>query len=193
MTTIDTLLTRTSISELTEPAPDGRALEQILEAGLRAPDHGKLRPWRFVLIRGAAREAWADTIVSALLAREPDAPEPVVAKQRNRVLNAPLIIALGVKLRLGHKIPEIEQMLSVGAAAMNMLNAVHALGYGGVWLTGANAFDPRVVEALGLDGTDKLAGFLFVGTPKALPLATRRPVLAEHVTEWTGVSVREPA
>src|SRR3954470_21054651 len=189
MTTLDTLLTRTSISELAEPAPDGSELDLILQAGLRAPDHGKLRPWRFVLIRGAARQAWADTIVAALLAREPDAPEAVIAKQRNRVLNAPLIIALGVKLRLGHKIPEIEQMLSVGAGAMNMLNAAHALGYGAVWLTGANAFDPRVVEALGLEATDKLAGFLFVGTPRSAPLATRRPVLAEHVTEWKGVPV----
>jgi len=189
MTPIDALLTRASVSDLADPAPESEELETILEAGLRAPDHGKLRPWRFVLIRGAAREAWAETIVAALQARDPEAPEAVIAKQRNRVLGAPLIIALGAKMRLGHKIPEIEQILSVGAAAMNMLNAVHALGYGGVWLTGANAFDPRVVEALGLERTDKLAGFLFVGTPRSAPLATRRPVLAEHVTEWKGVRV----
>src|SRR3954447_14172807 len=113
MTTLDTLLTRTSISELTEPAPDGSELDTILEAGLRAPDHGKLRPWRFVLIRGAAREAWAETIVAALQARDPEAPEAVIQKQRRRVLGAPLIIALGAKMRLGHKIPELEQMLSV--------------------------------------------------------------------------------
>ncbi|HEY0421625.1 MAG TPA: nitroreductase [Acetobacteraceae bacterium] len=189
MTPIDALLTRASVSDLADPAPEGDELETILEAGLRAPDHGKLRPWRFVLIRGAARQAWAETIVAALQARDPEAPAAVIEKQRSRVLGAPLIIALGAKMRLGHKIPEIEQILSVGAAAMNMLNAVHALGYGGVWLTGANAFDPRVVEALGLEPTDKLAGFLFVGTPRSAPLATRRPVLAEHVTEWKGVPV----
>jgi nitroreductase len=189
MTTIDTLLTRASVSDLADPAPEGNELDLILQAGLRAPDHGKLRPWRFVLIRGQARQAWAETIVAALQAREPDAPEPVIAKQRTRVLNAPLIVALGVKLRLGHKIPEIEQMLSVGAAAMNMLNAAHALGYGGVWLTGANAFDRRVIEALGLDPTDKLAGFLFFGTPRSAPLTGRRPELADHVIEWTGVPV----
>ncbi len=189
MTPIDALLTRASVSDLADPAPEGAELDIILEAGLRAPDHGKLRPWRFVLIRGAAREAWAETIVAALQARDPDAPDAVIQKQRNRVLGAPLIIALGAKMRLGHKIPELEQILSVGAAAMNMLNAVHALGYGGVWLTGANAFDPRVVEALGLEGTDKLAGFLFVGTPRSAPLTTRRPSLAEHVIEWKGVPV----
>lgn len=146
-----------------------------------------------MLIRGNARLAWAETIVAALKAREPSAPEAVVHKQRNRVLNAPLIIALGARLHHGHKIPEIEQMLSLGAAAMNMLNAVHALGYGGVWLTGANAFDPRVVTALGLEETDKLAGFLFVGTPKGTPLAMRRPAVADHVMEWQGEPVREPA
>ena len=189
MTPIDALLTRASVSDLADPAPDAEELETILQAGLRAPDHGKLRPWRFVLIRGAARESWAETIVAALKARDPEAPEAVIEKQRNRVLNAPLIIALGARMRLGHKIPELEQILSVGAAAMNMLNAVHALGYGGVWLTGANAFDPRVVEALGLERTDKLAGFLFVGTARSAPLATRRPNLAEHVTEWTGAPV----
>ncbi len=186
MTAIDTLLTRASVSDLADPAPDGRDLDLILQAGLRAPDHGKLRPWRFVLIRGDARRAWAETVVAALKAREPDAPQPAIEKQRNRALNAPLIIALGAKLRPGHKIPEIEQLLSVGAAAMNMLNAVHALGFGGVWLTGANSFDPAVVEALGLEATDKLAGFLFVGTPRSAPLATRRPPVEDHVTEWEG-------
>src|SRR4051794_15631860 len=193
MTPIDVLLTRASISDLADPAPQGDELDTILQAGLRAPDHGKLRPWRFVLIRGAARQAWAETIVTALQARDPEAPEAVIQKQRNRVLSAPLIITLGAKLRLGHKIPEIEQMLSVGASAMNMLNAAHALGYGAVWLTGANAFDPRVVEALGLEASDKLAGFLFVGTPRAVPRATRRPERARHVIEWTGAPFRDPA
>lgn len=180
------LLDRASVSDLRDPAPAGHDLDLILQAGLRAPDHGKLRPWRFVLIRGEARAAWAQTIVAALKAREPDAPEKVVDKQRNRVLNAPLIIALGAKLQHGHKIPEIEQMLSVGAAAMNMLNAIHALGYGGVWLTGANAFDDRVVTALGLEPGDRLAGFLFAGTPISAPLAPRRPAVADYTIEWTG-------
>ena len=187
MTDLAMLLNRASVSELQDPPPEGADLDLILQAGLRAPDHGKLRPWRFVLIRGAARAAWSEIIVAALQAREPDAPQAAIDKQRNRVLNAPLVIALGVKLRHGHKIPEIEQMLSVGAAAMNMLNAMHALGFGGVWLTGASSFDPRVVTALGLEPTDKLAGFLFVGTPKSAPLATRRPSVADHAIEWQGL------
>ena len=184
MSTINDLLSRASNGELTEPAPSGAELEQILQAGLRAPDHGKLRPWRFVLIRGEARAAWADTIVAALRARDPDAPEAAAEKQRRRIMGAPLIIALGAKLQHGHKIPEIEQMLSVGAGAMNMLNAVHALGYAGIWLTGAHSFDPAIVSALGLEAGDKLAGFLFVGTAKVPPLALRRPALDSHVVEW---------
>lgn len=189
MTALDTLLSRASVAELGEPGPSGAELETILRSGLRAPDHGRLRPWRFVVIQGAARARWAETVVAALRAREPEAPEAAVQKQRNRALGTPVIIALGAKLRPGHKIPEIEQMLSVGAAAMNMLNAVHALGYGGVWLTGANAYDPRVIEALGLEPTDKLAGFLCVGTPKQPPLGARRPELADHVAEWSGAPV----
>lgn len=185
---IDSLLSRASVGELTDPAPEGDALDQILQAGLRAPDHGKLRPWRFVLIRGDARRAWGETIVAALKAREPDAPEAVIEKQRNRAMSAPLIIALGAKLQHGHKIPEIEQMLSVGAAAMNLLNAVHALGFGAIWLTGAHSFDPKIVAALGLEESDKLAGFVFVGTPKSGPMPARRPALDAYVTEWRGAA-----
>lgn len=192
MTPIETLLTRASISDLGDPAPEGEALEAILQSALRAPDHGKLRPWRFVLIRGAARAQWSETVVAALLARDPDAPDAAVQKQRNRALNTPLIVALGVKLRPGHKIPELEQMLCVGAATMNMLNAAHALGFGGVWITGANAYDPAVVAALGLDPTDRLAGFLFLGTPRSEPSPVRRPELANHVMEWAGAPVAEP-
>jgi len=186
MTDLTLLLDRASVTDLAEPGPDGDDLDLIIQAGLRAPDHGKLRPWHFVLIRGEARAAWAGVVVDALKAREPDAPEKAVDKQRNRALNTPLIIALGAKLQHGHKVPEIEQMMTVGAAAMNMLNALQGLGYGGVWLSGANAYDERVMTALGLEPGDKLAGFLFVGTPKAPPMTPRRPAVADHTTEWTG-------
>lgn len=186
MTNLSMLLDRASVSDLRDPAPSADDLDLILQAGLRAPDHGKLRPWKFILIRGAARAAWAETIVAALKAREPDAPEKAIEKQRNRVLNAPLIIALGAKLQHGHKIPEIEQILSIGAATMNMLNAIHGLGYGGVWLTGASSYDDSVIGALGLEPGDKLAGFLFVGTPVVAPGVPRRPAVADHMVEWTG-------
>ncbi len=185
MTSLDILLSRASVSQLREPAPDGAALDLILKAGLRAPDHGRLRPWRFVLIRGDARNALAALVTAALQARDPDVAASLIERQRSKLLNTPLIIAVGARIQLGHKVPEIEQMLSVGAAAMNLLNAIHALGYGGIWVTGANCYDPAVAGALGFAAPDKLAGFLFVGTPEGTLPPVRRPGLADHVREWT--------
>lgn len=186
MDTIDALLSRASASVLQEPAPEGDVLRQVLETGLRAPDHGHLRPWHFVLIRGEARAAWADKVAAATLARDPETPPGLVERRRARINGIPLIVALGVKVRKGHKIPEIEQVLTVGAAAMNMLNALHALGFGGIWVSGANSYDPALVAALGLAPDDQLAGFLYIGTPAEPRPTPRRPALDEHLSEWTG-------
>lgn len=185
-TTLDVLLSRASVSSLQAPAPEGRDLELILESGLRAPDHGGLHPWRFVLVRGERRAIFADAIINALKLHETAAPRSFITRHRTRLETTPLIIALGVRLQPGSPIPEIEQMLSVGAAAMNMLNAIHALGYGGIWVTGAMAYDASVLGALGLGASDKLAGFLLVGTPKEPPRVARRPDIQNHVVEWAG-------
>jgi len=184
---LEVLLSRQSVSALQEPAPDDSDLALILEAGLRAPDHGRLRPWRFVLIRGVARAAFAEVLVDALRNREPDPPEALVERQRLKLQSVPLLIAIGAKIEPDGHIPKIEQLLSVGASAMNMLNAIHALGYGGIWVTGANVYDRRVNQALGLSWPDRLAGFLFVGTPQGAPRPVRRPALSEHLSEWTGI------
>ncbi len=183
---LEALLTRASVGQLREPAPAGAVLDTILEAGLRAPDHGRLRPWHFVLIRGEARARYAAFAVAALRARDPAATQEQADRMDRRIRGVPLIIALGVRLRPDHRIPEVEQMLSAGAAAMNLLNAVHAQGFAGIWVTGANAFDPAVATALGFPPPHRLAGFLYVGTREdALPPPPPRPALADHVTEWT--------
>jgi nitroreductase len=186
MSDLETLLSRVSVSNLVEPAPSGDTLDLILQAGLRAPDHGRLAPWRYILIRGDACRRFADVIESALRARDPEAPAPLIEKQRGKFLKAPLVIALGAHIRTDHKVPPTEQILSVGAGAMNLLNAIHALGFGGVWVTGANAYDPAVAAALGLHAPDCLAGFMFVGTPAEQPRPVRRPELTAHVQDWTG-------
>ncbi|MGI4957961.1 MAG: nitroreductase family protein [Janthinobacterium lividum] len=186
MLAVDTMLSRVSLSALQDPAPDGMVLDRILETGLRAPDHGRLTPWRYVLIRGEARNALADIVGRALLAREPDATPPMIEKQRGKFLRAPLIVALGAHLRPDHKIPESEQLMTVAAGAMNLLNAIHAEGFGAIWVTGANSYDPMVQAALGIEPPHMLAGFLFVGTPSDVPASVRRPALSDHVTEWTG-------
>ncbi len=178
---LDSLLSRASTGELQDPAPDGPALRQIVAAGLCAPDHGKLRPWRFVAIRGEARGRFADVAVAALRARDPAATEPEAERMRGKLLAAPLILALGVHATPAVKVPEIEQVMSVAAAAMNMLNAAHALGFGGKWVTGPNAYDPAVAAALGVP---RLAGFLYLGTPVGGVPVARRSDPSDFLAEW---------
>lgn len=183
---LELLLSRQSMNLLQEPAPDGAELDLIIDAGLRAPDHGRLRPWRFVLIRGEQRQAWADRLAEAAKARDPANGPAMAEKSRAWVARTPLIIAVGVEMKEG-KIPEIEQLLSAGAAAMNMLNAIHLLGYGGMWVTGANSYDPRVNELLGFEAPSRLVGFLGVGTPKPMPAdapKAARPSRAQHTRDW---------
>jgi nitroreductase len=123
--------------------------------------------------------------VAALKRREPAAAEAQIEKERGKPLRAPITIAVAGKIIAGHKIPEIEQALSVGAAAMNMLNAVHALGFGAKWVTGANCYDAEFKKDFGLDRTDQLVGFIHIGTPKESPAAMERPAPGEFVVEWT--------
>jgi len=185
---LDPLLSRQSVGALEDPAPQGADLDLILEAGLRAPDHGRLRPWRFVLIRGEARMALSDCLAAA--ARDRQAPQAQIDRIRAWPLRTPLLIGVGAQIRPGHSIPEIEQLLSAGAAAMNMLNAIHMLGYAGMWVTGANTYDPKVNAALGFQAPSRLVGFLAVGTAKApSPGAAgpaARPDRHAHVIDWSG-------
>lgn len=180
------LLSRRSRWPLTEPAPGPRELDAIFDAALRAPDHGNLRPWRFVVIRGAARHAFGDLLVELADARAPDAPPGSHAHRRAKALAAPLIVALGAALNRASKVPEVEQLLAVGAAAMNMLNAVHQLGYGGFWATGADSYEPAMRDALGFGADERLIGLLYIGTPSAPANDARRPDRTAHVREWLG-------
>ncbi|AOJ04146.1 MULTISPECIES: nitroreductase family protein [Burkholderia] len=180
------LLSRRSRWPLNEPAPNPRELDTIFDAALCAPDHGNLRPWRFVVVQGAARYAFGDLLVELADARAPDDPPGSHAHRRDKALAAPLIVALGAALNRASKVPEIEQLLAVGAAAMNMLNAIHQLGYGGFWATGVDSYEPAMHDALGFGLDERLVGFLFVGTPTGPASSTRRPDRDAHVREWLG-------
>ena len=181
---LNMLMTRQSHWPLAEPAPDDSQLQQIFDAALRAPDHGALRPWRFVLIRGDARQKLGELLVDLACARAPGEPRSAHEHRGRRALAAPVVIALVVSLTRETKVPEVEQLLCVGAAAMNMLNAIHALGFGGFWATGPDSYEQQMHRALGLTERDRLLGFLFVGTPVDGARAVERPSSDRYVTEW---------
>ena len=181
---LNMLMTRQSHWPLAEPAPDDSQLQQIFDAALRAPDHGALRPWRFVLIRGDARLKLGELLVDLACARAPGEPRSAHEHRGRRALAAPVVIALLVSLTRETKVPEVEQLLCVGAAAMNMLNAIHALGFGGFWATGPDSYEQQMHRALGLTEHDRLLGFLFVGTPAVGVRAVERPSSDRYVTEW---------
>jgi nitroreductase len=189
---IEALTTRASPRELVEPAPDARTLDRILRAGMRAPDHGRLRPWRFIIVAGAARTAFGDVLSAALQRREPGVAEAALAKERGKPLRAPLIIVVAARLREHRGVPAVEQIIAAGAAAQNILVAAHALGFGGFWRTGAAAYDNAVKRALGLRADDAIVGFLYLGTPPGAAAALPMPDVAAHVTYWTA-PLREEA
>jgi nitroreductase len=181
---IQKLLSRTSSGAFAEPGPDDAELRIIFEAALRAPDHGRLRPWRFILFRGDARHRLSGLYVDSLLRRDPAASAAEIEKARSKPLRSPVTIAVAARIVEGHKVPAIEQTLSAGAAAMNILNAVHALGYGAKWVTGENCYDPEFRAALGLAPADRIVGLIHIGTAKGGTVAVERPDPAEFVEEW---------
>ena len=187
MEALELLHTRESAARLQDPAPDAAALDSIFAAAVRAPDHGRLRPWRFIVIRGDARGSFGDLMAASLKARCPDSTPEALARERAKALRAPLIIVVAAHVQDTARIPQIEQILSAGAAAQNIMLAAHALGYGAMWKTGEPAYDESVKSGLGLQASDRIVGFLYLGTRsagRAVPVA--RPVPQDFVTEWQG-------
>jgi nitroreductase len=185
---LELLLTRDSALRLEEPGPDETALDTIFRSALRAPDHGRLRPWRFVLIPRERRERFGEVLAESLLRRAPDAPAESLARERDKALRAPVIIVVAARLKPSDKIPEMEQIISAGAAAQNMMLAAHALGFGAMWRTGAPAYDASVKHALGLAANDLIIGFLYLGTRVGGSSPLPRPVPDEFVAVWAADS-----
>jgi nitroreductase len=164
MDALECLLHRNSAPQLTEPAPRGEDLQRILKAGLRAPDHARLKPWRFVLIDGQGRAQLGELFAQVALADNPTLDATALEKLRLKPQRAPLIIVVVACVQEHPKVPEIEQLLSAGCAAHGVLLAAHALGFAGIWRTGAMTFHPGVQRALGLGANEKIVGFLYMGT-----------------------------
>jgi nitroreductase len=180
------LTTRASNGRLGEPAPDDDALEFAFAAAARSPDHGLLRPWRVQIVRGAAREALGDAFRQALVRREPAASARELDAARAKALRAPLLLVVSARLQVSRKVPRVEQVVSAGTAAQNMMLALHARGFSSMWRTGANAYDPVVKEVLGLAADDEIVGFLYCGTATAPAPPVERPDPASFVSEWNG-------
>ena len=163
MDLLEGIQSRTSPLKLTTPAPSAAHIEQIIKAGTRAPDHGRLRPWRFTVLEGDARGRLGDAMANNLRNRIPNSPQEHLDAERKKALRAPTVIVVGAKISKG-KIPEIEQVAAVNAAVQNMMLAAHALGYGAMWKTGAAAYDNGVKSMVGLEPTDHIVALVYLGT-----------------------------
>jgi nitroreductase len=171
--------------EMIAPGPDAAQLRRILSAAMRVPDHGKLAPWRFVVIEPEARGALAALLERAYRAERPEPGRLELEAVEQFARQAPaLIVILSAPDTTSH-IPVWEQELSTGAAIMNLLAAATAEGFVGGWLTGWAAYSPIVTETLGFDGA-RIAGFVFLGTPGRAPEERPRPDYDARVSHWRG-------
>jgi len=177
---LNLLLSRRSVKsrDMAMPAPNAKDLETILSAAIRVPDHGKLTPWRYVVLESAGQEQLGESITKALI-KENETSEKVAEKMAGFATQAPLLIVAIFNPERDHAIPLDEQKFSMGAACMNMLLATHALGYAGLWLTGWASRSPSVAEDLGLSKNEQIAGFMFIGTPQKVPNERPRPNVAD--------------
>jgi nitroreductase len=180
---ISLIASRVSHGRLVEPAPSAEDLAAMIRAAAAAPDHGRLRPWRFIAIEGAAREQLGEAMARALKRRQPDAPDAKLDAERKKALRAPLILVAAALQRDNPAIPRIEQILAVGAAVQNILLAAHALGYGAMWRTGDFAYDEEAKRELGLTEGDAIVGMLYIGTP-AMPPRERTNEVGDVLVRW---------
>lgn len=174
---------------LQEPAPSDTELETIIRAALTAPDHAGLRPWRFIVFRGAAREKLADIFGESAQHLNPSITTAELDAVRQKALRAPLVIAAVAVIKEHPKVPAEEQVCSAAAATQNLQLAANALAYGSIWVTGAFATDAHVRERLGLGAADRIVGFVHLGTPSPASATLRkklqnRPSAADFIVNW---------
>lgn len=182
MDAIDALLNRTSWARLEAPVPDAEQRDILFRAALRAPDHGLLRPWKFITVEGDARARLGEVFVEALKPEEGEKRE----KLRNAPLRAPLIIVVAATFKYHPKVPQVEQIGSAAAACQNISLAAYAMGYATIWRTGEPAFNGEIKKALGLAETDELVGYIYIGTPTVTERKVPEVDPADFVTAWNG-------
>lgn len=191
--TLELLLTRRSVPPrlLSLPAPTPSETATLLTIASHVPDHARLTPWRFIVIDHAGGERLGERIAAVYAADHPDAPPAALEVERGRLVRAPLVIAIVSSPRDNPKAPELEQVLSAGAAGMSLLLAVHAMGYAANWHTEWYATDERITSELGLAEGERVAGFVHIGTAAERPAERPRPALEEVVVRF-GAAGLEP-
>ncbi|MGH9062708.1 MAG: nitroreductase family protein [Acidimicrobiales bacterium] len=189
METLSAIARRRSVARLRPPGPTDADLHRILAAAASAPDHEELRPWRFVVLAGDAKDAFGEVLADAYLARRrasgAEPTEGQVEKERGKLGRAPVVVVVAAACREHPTVPPVEQLASAAAAAQNALLAATDLGYGSMWRTGDAAYDPSVKDALGLSAGDAILGFLYIGTrPDGLSPEEHNPRMEGLVRVW---------
>ena len=184
MDALQALHQRVSVPRLSEPAPKGDILANIQRAAFRAADHARMRPWRFLIVEGEGRQALGELFVRS--EEQQGAVLSDKARQRiaERPLRAPMVMVVIASPKENPKVPEIEQWLSAGAAAQNMITAAYAQGIGAVWRTGDYAYDPYVMAGLGLSDAERIIGFLYLGTVQISPPEAPETAIDDYFQCW---------
>ena len=172
--------------QLGAPGPDEAQIEALLGAAIRVPDHGRLTPFRLLLVRGAARQRLGEQLAMIHARNDHGATPAALAKDRERFNAAPLIVVVIARSTVGHKVPLQEQLLTAGCVAYNLLLAAQALGFGAQWLTGWAAYDAAVAQLFGLAGNESVVGFVHVGSIREAASEHARTPLADLVADWNG-------
>ena len=171
--------------QLGMPGPDQPTLLRMLESAVRVPDHGKRTPFRFLKVEGDNRHALGQLLADRSRARDPEASDSVIEKDRLRFTFAPVIVTVIAKLGPDEKIPAQERLLTAGCVCFALLQAAQAMGFGAQWLTGWAAYDPEIHAALGIGADETVAGFIHIGTAQMDGPERERPDPAAMLTDWT--------
>lgn len=188
MQALEALLGRISSPRLGGAAPTGEVLDNMFKAALRAPDHALLRPWRFIVVQGEARGKLGELFVQAQREDNPEISQIQLDKAATKPLRAPMIIVVVASIKEHPKVPEVEQLISAGAAAQNILLAAHAQGVGAMWRTGGMAYHPVIRDGLGLADNERVVAFLYVGEVEGDKRNITPLPVADFVSEWQGHS-----
>ncbi len=185
MEALDALINRVSCPRLEGPAPTAEQLEQMLKAALRAPDHGALRPWRFIVTEGEGLVQLGKLYAAAAQADDPELAPARYEKYCNMPLRAPMVITVVAVTREHPKVPVSEQLISAGCAAHSITQTAYALGLGAMWRTGEMAYHPQVEKGLGLAEGETIVGYIYLGQ-RCRDREAPRLVVDEFVTRWEG-------